>query len=109
MPPTIVDATIISSTTVNLSWDAPFQADQNGIIHQYHINLTEVDTTRQWPLISMTNTFLLTFLHPYNTYQYSIAAVTISTGSYTKLFNFTTPPDSELGRVCKLKAISGSL
>ena len=53
--------------------------------------------------------FILKHYHGHNTYQYSIAAVTISSGPYTKLFNFTTPPDSELCCVCKMKAVSGSL
>jgi len=87
---------IVSSTIVSLSWDAPLQADQNGIIRQYHINLTEVNTTRQWHLISDTNTLLLSFLNPHYTYQYSIAAVTVSAGPYTQQYNFTTPPDGEL-------------
>ena len=94
--PRNVEATIIGPTVANLSWDAPLQADQNGIIHQYHINITEVDTARQWTLISMTNTYLLNFLRPHHTYLYSIAAVTISSGPYTQLFNFTVTPESEL-------------
>ena len=98
--PRNVEATIISPTIANLSWDAPLQADQNGIIRHYHINITEVDTARQWTLISVTNTYLLNFLHPHYTYLYSIAAVTISTGPYTQLFNFTVPPESKLIESC---------
>ena len=98
--PRNVEAAIISPTVARLSWDAPLQADQNGIIRQYHINITEVDTARQWTFISITNTYLLNFLRPHHTYLYSIAAVTISTGPYTQLFNFTTPPDSKLVITC---------
>ena len=94
--PRNVKATILNPTVANLSWDAPLQANQNGIIRHYHINVTEVDTARQWTLISMTNTYLLNFLRPHYTYLYSIAAVTISTGPYTQLFNFTVPPESKL-------------
>ena len=98
--PRNVEATIVSPTVANLSWDAPLQADQNGIIRQYHINITEVDTARQWTLISVTNTYILNFLRPHHTYLYSIAAVTISTGPYAQLLNFTTPPDSKLVIAC---------
>ena len=98
--PRNVKATIINPTVANLSWDAPLEANQNGIIRQYHINVTEVDTARQWTLISMTNTYLLNFLRPHYTYLYSIAAVTTSTGPYTQLFNFTVPPESKLIESC---------
>jgi len=93
----------VSSTTARLSWDAPLQADQNGIIRQYHINLTEVNTTKQWHLTSGTNTLLLSFLHPHYTYQYSIGAVTVSPGPSTKSFSFTTE-ESIPGIVSSLSA-----
>ena len=98
--PRNVEATIISPTVANLSWDAPLQTDQNGIIRQYHINVTEVDTARQWTLISMTNTYLLNFLRPHHTYLYNIAAVTISSGPYTQLLNFTLTPESKCIESC---------
>ena len=98
--PRNVEATIVSPTVARLSWDAPLQTDQNGIIRRYHINITEVDTARQWTLISVTNTYILNFLCPHHTYLYSIAAVTISTGPHTQLLNFTTPPDSKLVITC---------
>ena len=41
--PRNVHVTIVSSTIARLSWDAPRQADQNGIIRQYYINVTEVN------------------------------------------------------------------
>ena len=48
----------------------------------------------------MTNTYLRNVLRPNYTYLYSIAAVTINTGPYTQLFNFTTPPESKLIESC---------
>ena len=69
---------------------------QNGIIEQYAINITEVETGRLLSLFSSTTTVNVTSLHPYYTYNCAIAAVTsIGAGPYTSVITVVTHQDGK--------------
>ena len=80
--PTNVQGIAISSTSIRLTWEPPRPADQNGVIQAYNITITEVVTGRMMYFRQGGMNFLFTVnsLHPYYTYQCSIAAETIGLG-----------------------------
>ena len=69
--------------------------DQNGIVREYVINITEVDTGSTVQKVSTTNSLTLENLHPYYTYAIVVAAFTIESGPYSASFSFTTAEDGE--------------
>ena len=93
--PTSFVASEITSSSVTLSWnEIPFE-DQNGIVREYIINITEVNTGSIVQKVSTTNSLTLENLHPYYTYAVMVAAYTIESGPYSMVFNFTTAEDCE--------------
>ena len=86
----------MSSTIITLLWDPPPADAQNGIITQYRINITEVETGRFFTLFSATTSVNVTSLHPYYTYNCAIAAATmIGVGPYTSVITVVTLQDSK--------------
>ena len=84
----------MSSTIITLFWDPPPADAQNGIITQYRINITEVETGRFFTLFSTTTSVNVTTLHPYYTYNCVIAAATmIGVGPYTSVITVVTLQD----------------
>ena len=70
----------LDSETISLSWGAPPFDQQNGLIRQYFINITELDTGTSF-LQTTANTELIVYsLHPYYSYEFTIAAVTVGVG-----------------------------
>ena len=87
----------MSSTIITLFWDPPPADEQNGIITQYRINITEVETGRTFSLFSATTSVNVTSLHPYYTYNCAIAAVTsIGAGPYTSVITVVTLQDGKV-------------
>ena len=87
----------MSSTIITLFWDPPPADEQNGIITQYRINITEVQTGRSVTLFSSTTSVNVTSLHPYYTYNCAIAAVTsIGAGPYTSVITVVTLQDGKV-------------
>lgn len=78
-----------------LSWTPPPPADRNGIITEYRINLTELDTGRQQLLSSVTTTFVVQSLHPYYMYEFTVSAHTVDTGPFSDSEVVQTPEDSK--------------
>ena len=94
-PPREVSFSTVTSTTFTLSWIEPPSADQNGLIRQYQINITEVDTQMEFTYSVMTTEFTVEFLHPYYCYTCSVTAVTISAGPYSNALTICTEIDSK--------------
>ena len=86
-------ATSPNSTTISLSWEAPPPREQNGVIRQYWINVTEVVTGRSWQLISTTTTKEVSSLQPYYEYQWLVAAYTTGVGPYSEVSTAITAED----------------
>ena len=96
-PPQTPHGNAISSTTITLFWSPPPADMQNGIIVQYAINITEVETGRSFSLFSSTTTVNVISLHPYYTYNCAIAAATIiGVGPYTNIITVVTLQDGKL-------------
>lgn len=72
----------MSSTSIHLAWSPPSPELQNGIVRNYMIRVIEVETeqTMDFEVNGSDSTHLISSLHPYYTYQCSIAAVTVGAG-----------------------------
>ena len=64
--------------------------DQNGIVREYVVNITETNTGSTIQKLSTTNSLTVENLHPYYTYSVMVAAYTIESGPYSTSFLFTT-------------------
>ena len=64
--------------------------DQNGIVREYVVNITEMNTGSTIQKLSTTNSLTVENLHPYYTYVVIVAAYTIESGPYSTSFLFTT-------------------
>ena len=94
--PQNLTGTSISSDTITLSWSPPPTSDTNGVIREYRINITEVETGRVFLLTSTTTSITVQSLHPYYTYQCTVSTYTVGVGPYTTIFRIRTPEDGEL-------------
>lgn len=80
----------MSSTGFLISWVTPPALYHNGIIRNYTVNTTEENTGRQILLTSHTNSQRVGSLHPYYNYTCTIAAVTVSPGTFSTPVTITT-------------------
>ena len=95
-PPQSLHGNAMSSTGISLFWDPPPADAQNGIITRYMISITDVETGRSFSLFSATTSVNVTSLHPYYTYNFTIAAVTIvGDGPYTTSITIVTLQDGK--------------
>ena len=81
----------VNATSVRLSWDPPLPEHQNGPIEAYHIAITETDTDAQLQHISTENSTIIGPLHPFYTYKFSVAAVTVQVGPFTSQVTLQLP------------------
>ena len=87
----------MGSTEISLFWNPPPADAQNGIITRYMISITEVETGRSFSLFSPTTSVNVTSLHPYYTYNCTIAAeTTVGDGPYTRSITIVTLQDGRL-------------
>lgn len=80
----------MSSISIFLFWNPPPVLGTHGIIQEYHINLTEEETGAQYVYTSSNTSLSVSMLHPYYTYQWSVAAATIEIGPYIASSNSIT-------------------
>ena len=83
----------VSTTTILLSWSPPPPDDHNGIIREYLINMTELDSGRKWQLTSTTISVTIHSLHPYYLYECTVSAYTMAAGPYSEFIQVRTPED----------------
>ena len=102
--------TVLTPRQVTLCWDPPPDDKQNGIIRQYIIVVTEVDTGVTYTVTSNTSdvTFGVTSdtteitadnLLTFHSYRFSIAADTIAIGPFTEEVLVQVPEDGVFQRV----------
>ena len=96
-PPQSPYGNAMGSTGISLFWNPPPADAQNGIIARYMISVTEVETGRSFSLFSATTSLNVTSLHPFYTYNFTIAAVTtVGDGPYTRSITIVTLQDGRL-------------
>ena len=82
-PPTNIAVASMSSDSFLLSWDPPPVEDINGVIRNYMITVTEVETGRTFYVTTNITLLELNELHPFYMYTSIVAAQTIVLGPYS--------------------------
>lgn len=91
--PTNVTAATVNSESIYLSWEPPPFSEQNGQIQHYIINVTELDTGNSFIQIATGTEFTFYSLHPYYTYAFTIAAMTVDIGPTSNIIIAMTEED----------------
>lgn len=79
-PPSV---TAVTSTTLTLAWEPPPLEQINGIIRNYVVTITEIETGRVFTVASNNTQVTVENLHPFYTYACRVAAETIGVGPYS--------------------------
>ena len=95
-PPEELFVPSVSSTSFVLSWMPPPTSQQNGIIREYTVNITELQTGISIVLNSTSTSVSARSLHPYYTYECVVSAYTVGSGPYSEVFTITTSEDGML-------------
>lgn len=80
----------VSSTNFTVEWVPPPGHTHNGIIRRYLLNITELETGRDFIRQTPETYFVLVHLHPHYTYLFTVIAVTVSPGPPTEGMIVTT-------------------
>ena len=80
-PPQHLRQDAIDATSVTLNWQPPPEDDWNGLIRLYYVFVTELESGRSFTLNSTATNYRVHNLHPFYTYNFSVAAVTVAAGS----------------------------
>ena len=91
--PQAVEVTAADSRTLFISWSPPPDEDQNGIIREYRINITEVETGMVMFLTTSDTDTLVSPLHPAYTYKCTVSAYTVAEGPRSEVVSTTLPED----------------
>lgn len=94
--PLDVTGQVVDSTTVSLSWSPPLPENQNGVIRKYIIAATETDTGNVYTWESISTNIGIHSLHPFYTYQFTVAAYTIERGPFSYIVTLQTPEDGKI-------------
>ena len=92
--PQNVSIQVYNSTSLNLSWIVPPVEHHNGIIQYYIIWMRVINTGYSENFTSYNTWIVLTSLHPYYTYIFQIAAVTVEQGPFSTNISITMPEAS---------------
>ena len=92
-PPQNLTVTPVNSRSVHLSWSPPLREHYNGVIRQFWINITEVDTGRKTQMTSLGTSLTVPSLHPFYIYWFSVAAYTVDLGPFTEPLMLQMPQD----------------
>ena len=90
-PPENLTVVFVTSNSMQLSWDAPLPAQQNGVIQSYSIVVFEnySNTTLSVYHGYPNQTIFMDNLHPYYFYQISVAANTVGQGPFAVVVALT--------------------
>lgn len=82
---------VVSFEEVIITWEAPNEADQNGIITSYLINVTLVSTSQSFTRTSTNTTLRLNGLQAFTSYTCWVAARTqVGLGPFNMPISFLT-------------------
>lgn len=91
------DHELLSFTSCRLFWEPPPSIDQNGVIRNYSLTCTSLESGEVFNYSVTNNTMIFANLEPLGTYECRVAAVTVSIGPYTVKHQFKmslAPPTS---------------
>ena len=81
--PVNVTALFVGPTSIHISWDHPPEDTHYGMIREYRINVTELETGAMFNASthSETTELAVNSLHPFYTYTFVIVPVTVDVGT----------------------------
>ena len=87
-----MNVTIIGSSVVRVTWEAPVFDTQNGLVRFYVLRITEIETETQFS-ITVTDTLQanVSDLHPVYNYELRVAATTVDTGPFSEPISWQLP------------------
>ena len=86
----------LSSDRIMLMWNPPLEQNRNGIIIDYIINVTELDTGQITQMITSGRDLTLDSLTPFSTYAFIIAARTsVGAGPFSTEITVQTLEDGK--------------
>lgn len=91
--PLNVAAQVVNSTALSLTWDPPVFEERNGAIREYSISMMELETNTSFQFLSLATELNVFDLHPYYTYSFQVAAVTVGIGPSSAVLHFQLPQD----------------
>lgn len=81
--PQHINVSALNATAAQLTWEPPPPEHRNGIIEEYFITVTGLDTNEIFQVTTNETTITFAGLHPFYTYTFSIAARTTGLGLYS--------------------------
>lgn len=88
-------ATTLSPRSLLLTWLPPSSEHTNGIIMEYIVIITEIQTGNITQLITEDQAITIYPLHPYYTYSCTVAAETVNIGPFTSPVIVEMPEDGK--------------
>lgn len=98
---------VVTSTTVEISWEPPLEQDHNGDIESYTVIVFEVTTNTTLQIHENVTSMSLTLssLHPSYEYMLSLAAYTVDVGPFKSI----TVTTEQAGKFKMTNSVSGLL
>ena len=84
------------STSVMLSWRPPPEGQLNGVLRHYVLNVRELDSGRNFTLMSIDSMIVLRDLHPFYSYTIAVCPVTVDIGPCAYFEPIQLPQDGKL-------------
>ena len=91
-PPSNVTVLPMNASTVMVSWSPLSEEDKNGIIQGYTVRVVGVHTDENITLSVTTTETIVGGLHPFYSYEFRVAAVTILHGPFSNPETAIMPP-----------------
>lgn len=103
--PQNITEVILGPTSFLLTWEPPPIEHHNGEIREYRINITEVETGREFRFTTEDTDIIIRDLHPFYRYICTVTAVTVSEGPYSANITARTHEDGKQLNKIKVVAI----
>ena len=95
-PPTNLNGYAIDHASLYFEWEPPPLHQQNGVVVQYLVNVTEHETGLMFQQITTQLNITLMSLHPDYVYECSVSAVTVAEGPFSPPFQIRVHVAREL-------------
>ena len=100
--PLSLTVSIVNPTTVAVSWNPPPLEFRNGIIRNYTIRYFESQTNTFYTVVSQNTSTVISSLHAFYDYSFSVAAFTVLTGPFSNSISIQTPQARKLSHALQL-------
>ena len=95
--PRNVSVSILSPTSANMSWLPPSREHWNGIIIHYIVRVSGADSEDKLELYVVELSLVISDLHPFYSYNFSVAAETVAPGPFNNPITLKMPESGEVG------------